>query len=262
MFSTCSTTTRSFADTTPRFVARATSHARTGFSTSGVAPGKPRARQRAARVTGACDGRALGIDRSEAMIEQARVLTREQGPQNVSFACADVETYAFPARELDIAISRFGSMFFADPTTAFSNICCALKPLAPLVMIVWQTRERNEWSVEIPRALAGGEVSSLVSQAFSLGDRSAAKHTLNAAGFVDVAFDEVHEPVFYGTDIESAFAFVSQFLLVQEALKTMNDNDRKRAQDRLRALLEKHLTPDGVWFDARAWIVSARSQEK
>jgi SAM-dependent methyltransferase len=201
----------------------------------------------------------LGIDRSEAMVEKARALAREQGPQNVSFACADVETYAFPARQLDIAISRFGSMFFADAGKAFSNICSTLKPLARLVMIVWQTREQNEWAVEIPRALAGDEVSPVVWQAFSLGDPSAAKHTLNTAGFIDVTFDEVHEPVFYGADIESAFAFVSQFLLVQETLKTMADSVRKQAQARLRALLEQHLTPNGVWFDARAWIISARN---
>ena len=155
------------------------------------------------------------------MIERARALTLEQ---NVSFACADVETYAFPAHHHDIAISRFGSMFFADPIKAFSNICFALKPFARLVMIVWQTREQNEWALEIPRALAGGEVSPAVWQAFSLGDPSAAKQTLNTAAFIDVTFDEVHEPVFYGADTESALAFVSQFLLVQETLKTFSDS--------------------------------------
>jgi ubiquinone/menaquinone biosynthesis C-methylase UbiE len=208
----------------------------------------------------ASEGRAIGIDRSDAMIERADTRARKEGIENVSFVCADVETHAFPAHQLDIAISRFGSMFFSDPVAAFSNIRRALKPLGRLVMIVWQTRERNEWATEIPRALAGGEVSPAVWQAFSLGDPAAVRQTLTAAGFSDVTFDEVHEPVFYGADTESAFAFVSQFLLVQETLKTLDESDRKRALDRLRSLLEQHLEPDGVWFDSRAWIIAARCQ--
>ena len=208
----------------------------------------------------ASEGRALGIDRSAAMIERARAVALDEGLLNVSFEHADAERYAFPAQQLDIAISRFGTMFFAEPAAAFSNIRFALKPLGRLVMIVWQTREQNEWAIEIPRALAAGEVSPTVWQAFSLGEPGAVKQTLNTAGFVDVAFDEVHEPVFYGADIESAFKFVSQFQLVQEALNTLHDSERKRALERLRALLDTHLTSDGVWFDSRAWIISARRQ--
>lgn len=206
----------------------------------------------------ASEGHALGIDRSEVMIERARALALAEGPRNVSFECANAEDYVLPARQLDLAISRFGSMFFAEPVKAFTNICFALKPFGRLAMIVWQSREQNEWAMEIPRALGEREVSAGVWQAFSLGDPGTIKQTLNAAGFVDVSCDEVHEPVFYGTDTESAFAFVSQFLLVQETLDTLAEDERKRALNRLRALLEKHLTPDGVWFDSRAWIVSAR----
>jgi hypothetical protein len=33
----------------------------------------------------------------------------------------------------------------------------------------------------------------------------------------------------------------------------------ERALGRLREMLAAHLADDGVWFDSRAWIVSARS---
>jgi hypothetical protein len=39
----------------------------------------------------------------------------------------------------DVVISRFGTMFFADPVAAFRNIARAARPQAPLVMLVWST---------------------------------------------------------------------------------------------------------------------------
>lgn len=210
----------------------------------------------------ASQGSALGMDRSEEMIQRARALTLAEGPRNASYEHADVERHSFPVAELDIAISRFGTMFFTDPVAAFSNIRLALRPLGRLVMMVWQAREQNEWATEIERAVARGEAAARYtaasSQAFSLGDPRAARDMLQTAGWIDVAFDEVHEPVFYGHDTDGALAFVSQFLSVQAALGSLNEDARERARARLRALLEARRTPDGVCFDSRAWIISAR----
>jgi SAM-dependent methyltransferase len=210
----------------------------------------------------ASEGSVLGIDRSEELIQYARALTLEEGLRNVEYECADVERYSFAPRSFDIAISRFGTMFFADPVSAFTSICLALRPLGRLVMIVWQAREQNEWALAIQRALAGGEAApvnaSATCQPFSLGDPRTVRHILRTAGFVEVTFDPVHEAVYYGPDADSAFAFVSQFLLVQDTLKTLHGGERERSLDRLRALLRTHRTRDGVWFDSRAWIIAAR----
>jgi ubiquinone/menaquinone biosynthesis C-methylase UbiE len=210
----------------------------------------------------ASEGGVLGIDHSEEMIQRARALALAEGLRNVDYECADVERYSFSPCQFDIAISRFGTMFFADPVSAFTRIRLALRPLGRLVMIVWQEREQNEWAVAIQRALAVGEAApvnaSATWQPFSLGDPRTVEHILHTAGFVDVTFDQVREAVFYGPDTDSAFAFVSQFLLVQETLRTLNSSDRERSLDRLRALLATHHTISGVWFDSRAWIVAAR----
>jgi ubiquinone/menaquinone biosynthesis C-methylase UbiE len=209
----------------------------------------------------ASQGSALGMDRSEEMIQRARTLTLAEGLHNASYEHADVERHSLPLAHFDIAISRFGTMFFDDPTAAFSNIRLALKPLGRLVMIVWQAREQNEWAMELERAVARGDAvaryAAASSRAFSLGDPRAVRELLRAVGFSDVAFDEVHEPVFYGHDTESALAFVSQFLSVRESLRSLDQDASERAQQRLQALLEAHHTPDGILFDSRAWIVRA-----
>ena len=95
-------------------------------------------------------------------------------------------------------------------------------------------------------------------QAFSLGDPASGRRVLYEAGFADVTFAEVHEPVYYGADIDAALAFVLQFSTVQEMVGSLPDTARNHAIGRLRDLMVAHHCHDGVWLDARAWIVAAR----
>ena len=104
-------------------------------------------------------GGALGVDISAAAIERARELARAQEIHNVTFECADAQAYRFPQARFDLAMSRFGTMFFDDPGAAFENVGRALRPGGRLVMMVWQAAERNEWDVAIRQALAGTEGS-------------------------------------------------------------------------------------------------------
>src|SRR5204863_3129125 len=85
-----------------------------------------------------------------------------EGLRNVAFECADAQTHTFAEGYFDVAISRFGTMFFRDPVAGFSNIRRALRPAGRLAMVVWQASDRNEWNVAIHRALAGSEGSSAV----------------------------------------------------------------------------------------------------
>jgi SAM-dependent methyltransferase len=207
-------------------------------------------------------GAVLGIDRSDAMIERARALARAAELGNVEYECADVERHALPRERFDVAISRFGTMFFDHPVAAFANIRSALRPDGRLVMMVWQQHDRNEWATSIEHALVPGEAGNAPSpaarQPFSLGDPDAVRRTLDSAGFAALTFDEVRAPVYYGSDADAAFEFVSQFAVVQETAARLDVGQRDRALHRLRQLVAAHRRDDGVWFDARAWIVAAR----
>jgi SAM-dependent methyltransferase len=196
------------------------------------------------------------------MIERARTLARAARLSNVDHACADVERHPLPRERFDLAISRFGTMFFDHPVTAFSNIRSALRPDGRLVMMVWQEHDRNEWATCIERALAPDEAgiarTAAARQPFSLGDPEAVRRILDSAGFAVPTFDEVRAPVYYGSDLDTAFEFVSRFAVVQETGARLDVRERERALDRLRHLLAAHWRADGVWFDSRAWIVAAR----
>ena len=214
----------------------------------------------AARVARA--GSVLGVDISEPAIERARELARARGVPNVTFERADAQVYRFPQERFDLVMSRFGTMFFQDPVAAFANVGRALCPAGRLVMMVWQADERNEWDVAIRQSLAGtGEsaaAASAGSDAFSLADPPAVAGILEAAGFADVAFTDVHEPVYYGPDVAAALEWIRGFACTREALNRQDPAAAARALERLREMLAAHLSGDGVWFDSRAWIVTAR----
>ena len=207
-------------------------------------------------------GSALGIDISASAIEQARELAETQGVRNVTFERADAQVHRFPQERFDLAMSRFGTMFFQDPVAAFANVGRALRPAGRLVMMVWQAPERNEWEVAIRQSLAGtGESAPAVSagsDAFSLADPPAVKKILEAAGFADVAFTDVNEPVYYGPDVAAGLDWIRGFACTSEALNRLDPAAAARALGRLREMLAAHLSGDGVWFDSRAWIAGAR----
>jgi hypothetical protein len=81
---------------------------------------------------------------------------------------------------------------------------------------------------------------------------------LEAAGFTDAAFTDVREPVYYGPDVAAALDWVSGFTSTSNVLRQMDPDAAGRATGRLRGTLAAHLQDDGVWFNSRAWIVSAR----
>ncbi|RFS81819.1 class I SAM-dependent methyltransferase [Actinomadura spongiicola] len=208
----------------------------------------------AARAASA--GSAYGVDVSEGAIERAREIARREGIGNVDFACADAQV-DLPVERFDLVISRFGVMFFGDPVAAFTNIRRALRPGGRLAMIVWQSRERNEWAVAVQRAL-GVSAGSGVPDAFSLGEPEVLEGTLGAAGFSDVALTDVEEPVYYGPNVDVALEWVRGFSTTRSVLDGLEPGAAEQAVGRLRETLGAYLGDDGVWLGSRAWVVTAR----
>jgi SAM-dependent methyltransferase len=202
-------------------------------------------------------GSALGVDISAPAIERARELAGAEGLRNVTFECANAEIYRFPRERFDLAMSRFGTMFFEDPVAAFASISRALRPAGRLVMMVWQASERNEWDITIRHSL-GATVPSGLPDPFSLADPSTVTETLETAGFADVTFTDVSEPVYYGPDVDAAMDWIRGFAYTGEVLKRLDPAAAEHALGRLRVAVAAHLSNDGVWFNSRAWVVTAR----
>src|SRR5277367_3703491 len=90
------------------------------------------------------DTEALGVDAAPRFIEHARAAAAEHGVSNARFTVADIQL--MEAQEsYDLALSRFGTMFFANPVAAMRNVRRALRPGGRLAMAVWRRRTDNDW---------------------------------------------------------------------------------------------------------------------
>jgi SAM-dependent methyltransferase len=208
----------------------------------------------------AAPGRVVGVDVSERMLERARQVTAAERLDNVRYELGDVQVHRFDPAGFDVAISRFGTMFFADPAAAFANIAAALRPGARVVLLAWQRREDNEWARVIDSALGdAAQPPPRDADPFSLGDAQATAHILEGAGFDGIRFRDVHEPVLYGHDVDAALAFVRGFQNTSAALASLSEPDAARTVERLRETLAAHHSDEcGVVLDSRSWLITAR----
>jgi len=208
----------------------------------------------------AAPGRVVGVDVSERMLERARQLTAAERLYNVRYELGDAQVHRFDPAGFDVAISRFGTMFFCDPGAAFANIAAALRPEARLVLLVWQPREDNEWARAIDAALGdAAKPPQPGGDPFSLGDAEATARILAGAGFAGMRFEAVHEPVLYGHDLDAALAFVRGFQDTSAALASLSDGEAARTVECLREMLAAHHSDErGVVLDSRSWLITAR----
>ena len=208
----------------------------------------------------AAPGRVVGVDVSERMLERARQVTAAERLDNVRYELGDAQVHRFDPAGFDVAISRFGTMFFSDPAAAFANIAAALRPEARLVLLVWQRHEHNEWARAIDAALGdAAQPPQPGADPFSLGDAEATAGILEGAGFDGMRFEDVHEPVLYGHDLDAALAFVRGFQDTSAALASLSDGEAARTVERLRETLAAHYSDErGVVLDSRSWLITAR----
>ncbi|MGY1781153.1 class I SAM-dependent methyltransferase [Geodermatophilus sp. SYSU D01036] len=250
------------ADRFDRSVARydaaflAAADLRPGDRVLDVGCGTGRTTREAARRTGS----ALGVDLSSAMLEVARRRAADEGLTGARFEQADAQVAAFPPAAFDVAISRTGAMFFADPVAALANVGRALVPGGRLVLLVWQAAEANEWITEITGALAAGRpLPSPPPGApgpFSLADPARIRAVLTAAGHRQVEVEGLAEPEWWGADADEALTFVLG--LAGWLLDGLDPAARDRAVADLRRRLEAHAGPGGVELGSAAWLVTAR----
>lgn len=207
-------------------------------------------------------GSALGADLSSAMLEQARRQADTEGVRNVEFIQADAQVHPFAPGGFDLAMSRFGSMFFADKPAAFANIAWALRPGGRLLLVAWQPMSENEqFATMIGTLTAGRDVPKPPPGApspFGLADPDLGRAWLTEAGFTDVDYRSVKGPFELGTDADDAFSFACQTGVVQSLTADLDADSKDAALGALRDAIVAHETPSGVLFNSATWFITAR----
>jgi SAM-dependent methyltransferase len=223
--------------------------------------------QRMAELVGP-DGTVLGVDAAERFIETARAEANGDGATNVRFAVADVEATEFDER-FDLAFSRFGTMFFANPVAALRNVRRALNPGGRLCMVVWRRKLDNPWlhraETVVEQFLEEPEESDEPTCGpgpFSMADADTTSGILVSAGFEEISLRRCDFPYQMGRDLDEAVALVMALGPAGEVIRLAGEEaERIRPQiaAALRDALSEYDGPDGVWAEASTWIVGARA---
>lgn len=214
------------------------------------------------------EGAAVGVDLSAPMIDRARQRAETAGLANTRFVVGDCQSDDLtvpPAGPYDVAISRFGVMFFDDPVAAFGNVGKAMAPGGRLAMLTWGVMELQDWlTVPVAAALEHVPLPDLGQTGgagmFSLAERDHIAAVLEAAGWIDVAVEPHRLAVLIagGGSLDETMDFLLATNVGRALLAGAPSEDAAdRAVAAMRASLQDHQTARGVEFDGTALAVTA-----
>lgn len=220
----------------------------------------------AARV--GAGGHVLGVDISEPLIGRARARAPQDTP--AVFQVADASSTELPQGAFDILFSRFGVMFFDDPTAAFTHMRRALKPRARVAFVCWRGMAENDW-VRLPMGAMKGILPPMTPPGpeapgpFSFGDQGRVARVLTAAGFTDIAIAPFDASIPFGEGetrdaaLDEAVAMTLEVGPLARALADQTDDIRARASAAVRAAFAGCPGERSVMINGATWIVTARN---
>lgn len=209
----------------------------------------------------ATEGKVLGIDISAPMLAEARGRVEQEGLANLRFKRADAQTHSFEADGFDVAMSRFGVMFFDDPRTAFANIAGALRPGGHLAFLCWQEPMRNEYLLIPMGALAAFAAPPDLGEPgapgpFSLADPARIRKLLEPS-FGDISIEPISEKVRLGSDVPDVLDYVRDLPAARGMLDSLDLATQADALHAVGEALRPFETDDGVLLDSAAWLFTA-----
>ena len=143
----------------------------------------------AARAVGP-DGRVVGTDLSQEMVNRAADEARALGIGHATFERMDAEDLQLPPESFDVALCALGLMYVPDPLKALTEMHRVLRPGGRAVVAVWGARNRCGWA-EIFPIVDRRVASEVCPMFFQLGTGDTLRNTMGAAGFDDVHVDRL-----------------------------------------------------------------------
>jgi SAM-dependent methyltransferase len=207
------------------------------------------------------DGRAVGLDVSQPMLELAARRADAAGLSQARFERADAQQFSVPPTDaFDVFVSRFGVMFFADPEAAFRNLHGVLKPSGRFSFACWQSIDKNPW-ILVP-TIAAASVIELAPPTdpyapgpMSLADRDRTMKILRAAGFHNVECEPFETEFAVGgtRNLDEAVEFVLEFGPAAAAVRDKDSTVREAVRKAVSKALSPYSGGDGVRMNASVW---------
>lgn len=205
-----------------------------------------------------------GVDISAPLVELARRRAADGGA-TAKFEMADASAWR-PAAPVDLVVSRFGVMFFADPVEAFRNIRACLVPGGKLAFACWQPMVLNEWMLaplqaglpflkEVPAPMPPGTPGP-----FAFGDRAYLEGVLATSGWSGVKITPWEGLLeLPGATPEETAAFMIEIGPLSRAMADQGIDPAPVRAALVQKVRELMGEAGRVRLQAAAWIVEARA---
>jgi SAM-dependent methyltransferase len=210
-------------------------------------------------------GAVLGVDVSRPMLGRALARAKARGLTHTNFVLADAQTADLGREDFDLLFSRFGVMFFADPTAAFANLRRALRAGGRLAFVCWQAIQRNPWMLVPTMAIARHAPISPPDPnqpgPFAFADPERLRGILSRANFSEIAIDGVELSLApAGGDPNRAVEFALEIGPGAAALRAAGAGAelRARAADSVREAFGPFIQHGTLRMPASIWLVHAR----
>jgi SAM-dependent methyltransferase len=207
-------------------------------------------------------GEVLGLDISEPMLARAR----ERAPSTLParFVLADATVYDFEPAWADLAVSRFGVMFFADPARSFANLRKGMKSGGRLAFACWREARQNPFFV-VPLREAKKHAPPLPETnpddpgPFAFADDALVRRVLTEAGFADIVVtpQDLDLDIAIGRGLDAAVAGALSIGPTSRILDGQPEAVRAAAAADIRKALSERAKGDRVPLGAAIWIVTA-----
>ena len=207
------------------------------------------------------DGKAsvTGVDVSAPMLALAADRTKGK----VELIKADASRW-ISNTPFDLAVSRFGVMFFDDPGQAFTTIAGNIRPGGRMVFVCWRQQKENAWVTTPMEAIRdllpeSPPAESHAPGPFALADKERLKGILERGGFGNVSIESHDLQVCLANDggVDAAVGFITQIGPSGAALAEATNQTRAIAAERLKKVLAPHEKNDRVTLGGAVWFVEA-----
>jgi len=215
-----------------------------------------------ARIVGEA-GTVLGIDVSQPMLEVARSRGALANCAHLAFREGDASEAGLPANT-DLLFSRFGVMFFSQPSQAFSHLRKSLRTGGRCVFVCWRTPRDNPWAMT-PLAAARKAMGVTPTPAdpdapgpFAFADDERLRTILSVAGFGAIDIQRFDAVLSLGATPRSAAEGAVQIGPVARFVREVGAEHLPIILDAVERTLAPLAAPDGhVSLNGSTWIVAA-----
>jgi ubiquinone/menaquinone biosynthesis C-methylase UbiE len=218
-----------------------------------------------ARLVGP-SGSVLGIDVSQPLLEVARSRGMSAAGSHLSFREGDASEAKLPSN-IDLLFSRFGVMFFSQPSSAFRHLRKSLRKGGRCVFVCWRAPRDNAWAMTpLSAARQALDITPPPSDPqapgpFAFADDERLRTILSDSGFANIDLQRFDTAIFLGATPRSAAEGVVQIGPVSRLVREVGAEHLPIIVDAIERTLAPLAAPNGhVSLNGSTWIVAATNR--